>query len=231
MNPMGDLWQWDINAFRAIHLAGRDLIADPFLQCLTNMGLTHIQVLPLLIAYFRPKMPVWAQSLVIGVGLSLCYLIEERAVPGAAAFALCLVLFWCVPPRAALGAVVAAIFSGALRVLVEAFVDRQRPTNFDFVRPLEPVFGNSSFPSGHATTSMAIAIYLLWSLKGKDRPLAYLSLAWAILVGLTRIVAGVHYPLDVLSGFALAAVVATAIKLLFDAKGWPPEKSASLEDA
>jgi membrane-associated phospholipid phosphatase len=215
MSGMGGLWRWDIETFRAIHLAGRDLVADPFLQCITNMGLFHVQVMPLILVGIRPRVP-WVTYLGIGIGLTISFLAEERGIPGASAYALCLILFWRVPAQAAQGAFFACAASGILRVVVEAFVNRQRPANFDFARPLEPVFGHSSFPSGHAATSMAVAVFLLWALRDKDRIYAWFALGWAVLIGLSRIVAGVHYPLDVIAGSAVALVAATAVWLLWD---------------
>lgn len=67
-----------------------------------------------------------------------------------------------------------------------------------------------SFPSGHAMGmtiilgSLAFVIYRLISKRLFFKYLAiFYCLATAIIVGLSRIYLGVHYPSDVLAGFSL----------------------------
>lgn len=69
--------------------------------------------------------------------------------------------------------------------------------------------GGYSFPSGHAMVSMAfygMIGYLLWSnLRTRLKPAYYVILLTALLViaiGTSRINLGVHYPSDVVAGFA-----------------------------
>ena len=61
-----------------------------------------------------------------------------------------------------------------------------------------------SFPSGHAMSSLAAAgalIVLTWRSKWR-LPVAVVSLSAVIGIGLSRIYLGVHYPSDILSGWA-----------------------------
>ncbi len=60
------------------------------------------------------------------------------------------------------------------------------------------------FPSAHATRVFAVAVLL--TLRTKDRRGHAVFFAYAILVGISRIYAGVHWPTDVLAGaiFGLA---------------------------
>jgi membrane-associated phospholipid phosphatase len=68
-------------------------------------------------------------------------------------------------------------------------------------------YAYASFPSGHATTAFAAAVVLAFLYPRQTR--AFLGLA--VLVGLSRVVLGAHFPSDVLAGatlgtgFALAA--------------------------
>lgn len=65
----------------------------------------------------------------------------------------------------------------------------------------------ASFPSGHATTVFALAVVLaLWYPRWRS-----LFLGLAILVGLSRVVLGAHFPSDVLAGALLGSGVALAI--------------------
>lgn len=58
-----------------------------------------------------------------------------------------------------------------------------------------------SFPSGHATCSLAIALPVALALPS---PVSLAVLALGMAVGLTRCYLGVHYPGDVVAGWGLA---------------------------
>ncbi|MEK7190286.1 MAG: phosphatase PAP2 family protein [Patescibacteria group bacterium] len=61
-----------------------------------------------------------------------------------------------------------------------------------------------SFPSEHATFFMALAFSIFFLHKKAG----YIFMFFAFLIGLARIVAGVHFPIDILGGFILGIVVA-----------------------
>lgn len=82
-------------------------------------------------------------------------------------------------------------------------------------RPMEVAFypeHNFSFPSGHATTSMALygmLAYFMYRHLGRRRQRQVLLLASGVLivmVGFSRIYLGVHFLSDVLAGFILGAM-------------------------
>ncbi len=64
-----------------------------------------------------------------------------------------------------LASLAAFAFSGILQAIAKELVQRPRPSNFDFAKPLEEIYGNTSFPSGHTTTSFAIAFMIAWMVQ------------------------------------------------------------------
>ena len=62
---------------------------------------------------------------------------------------------------------------------------------------------DSSFPSN----AVAAVFGLAFGIWGVNRRLGYIAIAAASLYGLARVYAGVHYPLDILAGAAIAAPV------------------------
>jgi undecaprenyl-diphosphatase len=65
-----------------------------------------------------------------------------------------------------------------------------------------------SFPSGHATAGLAIALPLATALPA---PAGVLVLLLGAAVGVSRCYLGVHYPGDVLAGWALASSTTLAV--------------------
>ena len=72
-----------------------------------------------------------------------------------------------------------------------------------------------SFPSGHATASFAGAVAIgkkySFIIKGKTHKLIYPLLAFATLIGFSRVYVGVHYPLDVIFGAVIGTIFALAV--------------------
>ena len=60
-----------------------------------------------------------------------------------------------------------------------------------------------SFPSGHATFFSALAT----SFYFYHRYLAAIYIAGTLLIGISRITAGIHWPLDILAGYALGGFI------------------------
>ena len=121
-------------------------------------------------------------------------------------------LFWKKRPKAGLIMLVFPSLAGATSSLLKQIFARARP---DIVPHLDS-FGNLSFPSGHATSAVAILLLAALLLPKRHRPLwVALALSIALLIAASRVLLGVHWPSDVLgglllgAGFALAGAVTT----------------------
>jgi undecaprenyl-diphosphatase len=103
-----------------------------------------------------------------------------------------------------------------LTTLVKYAVRRRRPAGDwgALYRKTDP----HSFPSGHASRTVALAVVVL--ARGMLLPGLLLGL-WSLLVGLSRIVLGVHYLLDVAAGYLLGlAIGAAAVLWLLPVLSW-----------
>jgi len=81
----------------------------------------------------------------------------------------------------------------------------RRPRPFFTIKGAVPLITphGFSFPSGHATLAMAMAVVLSYYFPKARYPIYVL----AVLVGLSRVYFGVHYLSDVLAGFILGGLL------------------------
>jgi undecaprenyl-diphosphatase len=130
----------------------------------------------------------------------------------------------------ALLALGASISGAVLTTVLKGFFDRPRP---DFVAHVVEAT-SASFPSGHAMMSAVVYLTLggMLAAAQKTRRLQAFALGFAILltlmVGFTRIYLGIHYPTDVLAGWALGGAWAITWMLaafLLKSRGVSPASS------
>jgi undecaprenyl-diphosphatase len=115
--------------------------------------------------------------------------------------------------RAAAVLVATSVGGGSILLnLLKGFFARPRP---DIVPHAVPVF-TASFPSGHAALS-AVTYLTLGALLARVQPnrrlKAYLlgaAVTLTLLIGITRVYLGVHWPTDVLAGWCIGAAWAIA---------------------
>lgn len=117
--------------------------------------------------------------------------------------------------RGALLVVVTLAGAGLLNALLKFSFARVRPASF-FDYPLP---GSPSFPSGHALYAASVFGGLAVLLTARVRSLVLRIAIWLVaislilLVGVSRVYLGVHYPSDVLAGYAIGVVWVTAVAL------------------
>lgn len=101
-----------------------------------------------------------------------------------------------------------AFSSYILSVLLKLFFQDGRP--LEVLGGVQTLFLESgyAFPSSHSAFFMALAFSIFFLHK----KIGYVFMFFAILIGLARIVSGVHFPVDILGGFVLGALVAYLVK-------------------
>ncbi len=101
--------------------------------------------------------------------------------------------------------------SDQLANFAKEWVARPRPTHEPGLTGIHTVYGYTGglygFYSGHASTTMAIAVFLILLLKKQFHYIAAILIPWAVFMSYTRIYLGVHYPVDILFGMMMGAAL------------------------
>lgn len=113
---------------------------------------------------------------------------------------------------------------GATAAIAETLLNKGLKSVFARMRPDDVITlidqGGYAFPSGHSAASMAFYGMLLFLVqtrmedRKKANTLSVVLVLLIALIGPSRIYLGVHYPTDVLAGWAEGIFVATAVYVL-----------------
>ncbi|MBV9579614.1 MAG: phosphatase PAP2 family protein [Chloroflexi bacterium] len=109
----------------------------------------------------------------------------------------------------------AALIAFGLGLILELTLGRPRPFVELGFAPLIQHVADSSFPSDHTLTGVALIGPLLWTLPRAG----WLLLAWALIVGAARVAAGLHHPSDILGSAALALALDVLVWILILPRG------------
>ena len=112
-------------------------------------------------------------------------------------------------PERVWGGLLGAVLMVVILRVFKGLLSLPRPLGVlpeDVVSVIGPGHRRSAFPSGHTAT---IALFAgVWALSTTRRLFSWLALILAVLVGVSRMAVGVHWPTDVLGGLALGWVSA-----------------------
>jgi len=107
----------------------------------------------------------------------------------------------------------AGLIGAVLMVVIlqcfKGFLSLPRPLGVlpeEMITVIGPRYRRGAFPSGHTATMALFAG--VWALTASRRFLSWLALSVAVLVAISRMAVGVHWPSDVLAGLALGWVSA-----------------------
>jgi membrane-associated phospholipid phosphatase len=124
---------------------------------------------------------------------------------------------------------IAVAGSAVLNTVAKSYFARGRPDLWLSLTP-ETTY---SFPSGHAMASATLGaalIILCWPTRWRW-PVTVVSLVFVVLVGLSRVYLGVHYPSDILAGWSAAIAWVFGTHVLVDRKAAPPPPNAATSNA
>lgn len=134
--------------------------------------------------------------------------------------ALVAALAWCRRMREGLFAGVALAGSAVLNVAAKQLFARDRPSLWESIAP-ETTY---SFPSGHAMGALSLAwVLALLAWPTRWRWVAIVAMgAFSAGVAASRVYLGVHYPSDILAGWAAATAWVVSVYLLVFRRGMRP---------
>ena len=98
--------------------------------------------------------------------------------------------------------ITAALIAWGLAHLIKYLYPHARPSALSDTYVLLPE-KDASFPSGHATFFSALATALYFYHK----QLGLLYAFGALLIGFSRVMAGIHWPIDILAGYILGGMI------------------------
>ena len=126
------------------------------------------------------------------------------------------IYLWVKSPHRAVAALLLAASIGAADLLTVRLIKpaaaRPRPCQVDPQRVHHPLGCGTgqSFPSTHASDTAAAAAVFSWAAPR----LSMVGIAITLLVGISRVYLGAHWPTDVVAGWALGALVGMAMVAL-----------------
>lgn len=102
------------------------------------------------------------------------------------------------------------VSNGLIVRIIRFFYFRPRPFKALGFEPLINHLDSAALPSGHATAFFALAILMLFI----NKKYFWYFLVGAVVISFARVVAGIHWPADILMGVAVGISVAVAVKRL-----------------
>lgn len=132
-------------------------------------------------------------------------------------------IYWCydknLGKKVGLGVLLGLVWGPMIKNVVlrrRPYFDHEEIRLFRAVEPGADIYDISaqgySFPSGHSAN--AVSMYGGLAAYGKKKWLTILAVLLPLLVGISRVAVGAHYPTDVLAGWALGGIAILLVSLL-----------------
>lgn len=120
-------------------------------------------------------------------------------------FLLMSVVLWCVDFGWGVRLVILLLFSSYLNIDLKDLFRQPRPFDFEPGVQLAAAEGRYGLPSGHSQSAVVVWGYIAARVRKVWLWAAVIGLV--ILIGFSRVYLGVHFPTDVLAGWAIGAVL------------------------
>ena len=104
-----------------------------------------------------------------------------------------------------------AIMGWVIVEILKSTFNKPRPF-IKFAEIVKPLFihgGMDSFPSGHATFFGALALSVFFV----NKKVGWLCVFIALIIGIARVISGIHFPIDILAGYILGVIVVLVFHL------------------
>jgi undecaprenyl-diphosphatase len=140
------------------------------------------------------------------------------------------ILYWCVDRRVGARLIILFLVSSCMNALAKELADQPRPFQYDpAVKKLWDA-GGGGLPSGHTQSAVVIWGYLASCFR---RPwFRAVAGTLIVLVPLSRVYLGVHFPTDLAGGYLLgAALLALYIRLDPGVEAWLAARGAGVQSA
>lgn len=124
-----------------------------------------------------------------------------------------LVVLWFIDGKIKKEEVVHALLAGIVAWLVTIAIKRAFPTLRPFAingREVDVLFrpNDSAFPSAHTALAFSLAVTVFLH----DKKVGWLFLIAAFFIGVARVFANVHYPIDILGGALIGTLIAVIVE-------------------
>lgn len=124
-----------------------------------------------------------------------------------------LVILWFIDGKIKKEQVIHALLASAIAWSIAMLIKHFFPTIRPFIRnggDVDVLFipTDSAFPSGHTALAFGLAVTVFMH----DRKVGWLFLIGALVIGVARVLANVHYPVDILGGALIGTLVAVVVE-------------------
>lgn len=109
-----------------------------------------------------------------------------------------LIVYWCLDKKLGFSTMIVLLSSAIYMHLIKGIFDEPRPLEG------QKLYDCLSFPSGHTLTTFAVWSYL--AIRIRHKALWIAAAVIAVLVGISRVIVGVHFPGDIIGGFIFGII-------------------------
>jgi undecaprenyl-diphosphatase len=106
-------------------------------------------------------------------------------------------------------ALLACLIAWLIAVFIKNFFPTVRPfmVNGNEIKVIIPPT-DGAFPSAHTVVAFAVAVTVFMH----NKRVGWIFLVWAFVIGTARVIANVHYPIDIVGGAFLGTIVAVLVE-------------------